>query len=146
MTATNHALAGAIIGALMPLEVAIPVALVSHFLLDAIPHYGILHEIRNGDSVYKTIVYSDTIIALFLGVIMLVLGKWSMFIGAAAGYFPDVMWVYFYFKHGRDMNIRPDNWFSRFHLGIQHEYPWGIYTELLVFAIMLPFFTSELLR
>ena len=41
MTATNHALTGALIGLSIgnPL-IAIPAALLSHFVLDALPHYG----------------------------------------------------------------------------------------------------------
>ena len=41
MTATNHALTGAIIGLSLsnPL-LAVPLALVSHFALDALPHFG----------------------------------------------------------------------------------------------------------
>ena len=41
MTATNHAITGALIGLLVGQPaVAIPAALVSHFVCDAIPHYG----------------------------------------------------------------------------------------------------------
>lgn len=146
MTATNHSLVGAIIGALMPLELAIPVALASHFVMDAIPHYAAEHEKRNSSSIYKAIVLSDTVMALVLGTIMILLGKWSMFIGAAAGFFPDVTVVYYYFKQGKNLDIKAENRFMRFHLGIQHEYPWGIYPELLVFAAMLPIFVNELLK
>jgi hypothetical protein len=41
MTATNHALTGALIGLLIgqPL-IALPAAFLSHFVCDAIPHYG----------------------------------------------------------------------------------------------------------
>ncbi len=41
MTATNHALTGALLGLIIgqPL-IALPVALLSHFVCDAIPHYG----------------------------------------------------------------------------------------------------------
>lgn len=41
MTATNHALTGALIGLVVGQPViAIPVAFLSHFVCDAIPHYG----------------------------------------------------------------------------------------------------------
>jgi len=41
MTATNHALTGAAIGLLVgePL-IAVPAAIASHFICDALPHYG----------------------------------------------------------------------------------------------------------
>lgn len=146
MTSTNHTLSGALIGAFLPLPVAVPVALVSHFLLDAIPHYAAKKEVRNTDSVYKTIIFSDTTIALFLGFIMIILGKWSMFIGAAAGYLPDVTIIYYYFKQGRNLDIKAENRFMRFHLGIQHEYPWGIIPELTLAVVMTPIFITQLLR
>ena len=41
MTATNHALSGALIGlAVMQPILALPLAFVSHFMLDAVPHFG----------------------------------------------------------------------------------------------------------
>lgn len=41
MTAINHALTGAVIGLVAGRpEIALPAALVSHFLCDAVPHYG----------------------------------------------------------------------------------------------------------
>ena len=40
MTATNHALTGAAIGFIVGVPaIAIPLALISHFVLDAIPHF-----------------------------------------------------------------------------------------------------------
>ncbi len=40
MTATNHAVTGAIIGLMLPHPlVAVPVAFLSHYALDAVPHY-----------------------------------------------------------------------------------------------------------
>lgn len=146
MTATNHAVAGAIIASFMPLPIAIPVAIASHFVLDVVPHYGIEHKLRNKSSIYKMIVFSDTALAVFFGLVMALMQEWTLLIGAAAGFFPDVTVVYYYFKHGKDMDIRAENKFMRFHLGIQHEYPGGIYPELLVFAIMLPIFVNELLK
>lgn len=40
MTATNHALTGAIIGFTVATPLAFVVAILSHFVLDAIPHFG----------------------------------------------------------------------------------------------------------
>ena len=40
MTATNHALTGAIIGFTVVAPLAFLVAILSHFVLDAIPHFG----------------------------------------------------------------------------------------------------------
>lgn len=41
MTATNHALTGTAIGLLVGVPIfALPFAFASHFILDALPHYG----------------------------------------------------------------------------------------------------------
>lgn len=40
MTATNHALTGAIIGLVVAHPVALPMAFLSHYALDAVPHFG----------------------------------------------------------------------------------------------------------
>jgi hypothetical protein len=40
MTLTNHLLTGAAIAKLLPSPVAIPIAFASHFVLDALPHFG----------------------------------------------------------------------------------------------------------
>lgn len=47
---TNHVLAGAAIGALVkhPLP-ALTLGVVSHLVMDAIPHWGLAHEDRQGD-------------------------------------------------------------------------------------------------
>lgn len=44
MTATNHALTGAVIGlAVRQPLLALPIAFLSHFVLDALPHFGSKH-------------------------------------------------------------------------------------------------------
>lgn len=40
MVATNHALTGAIIGLSIGSPIALPLAFLSHFVLDSIPHFG----------------------------------------------------------------------------------------------------------
>ena len=40
MTATNHALTGAVIGLVVASPLALPLAFLSHYVLDALPHYG----------------------------------------------------------------------------------------------------------
>ncbi len=50
MLVTNHVLAGAAIGALVkrPLP-ALALGVVSHLAMDAVPHWGLAHEDRQGD-------------------------------------------------------------------------------------------------
>lgn len=146
MTATNHALSGALIGAFLPLPVAIPVAIASHFVLDAVPHFSVNHHLRNKSSLYKTVVYTDTILALAVGAVAAIFQEWVMLLCGFLAYMPDIAVVDYYFRHGRDMDIKAENRFMRWHLGIQHEYPWGIFIEVPLTLIMLPIYISQLLK
>lgn len=147
MLATNHALSGALIGAVLPLPIAIPVAFASHFVLDALPHYGILPEHRNTSTRYKLIVFSDTFIALSIAAVAAVLQKWNMEITGWVAYSPDALWVAWYFAHGRDLHLKPNNAFMRFHISIQrYEREWGIIPDMIFVAILLPLFIIAVLR
>ena len=147
MLATNPALTGAIIGAYLPLPLAIPVAFASHFVLDAIPHYGIRHEQRNQSRTYRLIVYCDTFVALFIAFTAALLHKWHMEITGWIAWSPDFAWVIYYFAHGRNLHLKPKNWFMRFHMNIQwKEFPAGIFIELIMLAVLLPVYLSQVLQ
>lgn len=72
MTATNHALTGAIIGlSISNPIVAIPLAFASHFALDAIPHYRPLGSSHSDDEViaskkFMPILSTDALLCLVL--------------------------------------------------------------------------------
>jgi hypothetical protein len=145
--ATNHAFSGSIIGALLPLPVAIPAAFASHFLLDMLPHYGIDHNNRNSNSVYRLIVFSDTFIALSYAVAAAFLHKWSMEITGWIAWSPDLVWVIYFFVTGGNLHIKPKNRFMRFHMDIQrYERPWGIAVDLVFAAVLIPTGLHFLLR
>lgn len=147
MLATNHALTGAVIGAYLPLPIAVPAAFASHFVLDAIPHYGIKHGKRNHSRTYKLIVFCDTFVALSIAFTAALLHKWHMEITGWVAWSPDLLWVIYYFAHGRDLHLKPKNWFMRFHMDIQwSETPKGILVELVLLAILLPVYISQVLR
>ena len=145
MTATNHALTGAIIGAILPLPIAVPVAFISHFILDALPHYGIPLKQRNSSSSYKNIVKLDIVIALTVGVLAIIYGKWDMELAGWVAYSPDISWVVNYFKQSKSLNIKTSNWFMRFHRKIQWcEFSKGIYIEIALFLVLFPVFFALL--
>ena len=147
MLATNHAFAGSIIGAILPLPVAIPVAFASHFVMDALPHYGISHSKRNKHAVYRLIVFSDTFIALSYAAAATVLHKWNMEICGWVAWSPDLVWVVYYLTHNRDLHIKPKNSFMRFHKSIQrYERPWGIVIDLAFATVLIPLGLMYLLR
>lgn len=76
MRAINHALTGAIIGLTIaePL-VALPVALMSHFVLDAIPHYGESNPDTNAvlrSKSFKDALYVDAALCFVLVLVIVV--------------------------------------------------------------------------
>jgi hypothetical protein len=125
MTATNHALSGALIGAVItqPL-IALPLAFASHFVLDAIPHLGFDDHggHHKAKKMFAGMLLAD---AFFLSAVMV----WLFIIGAPLLVFaclflagsPDFIWAYRYiFKEKFGKKPEPvKNLFNRFHARIQ---------------------------
>lgn len=127
MTGLNHALTGAAIGlAVQQPLLVVALAIVSHFLLDMIPHFD--HEVyRYGGKYYKQIVTTDGVVA-FLAIIGLMFSLPELALPIGLGAFwavaPDIPWQYYY-THGR-----PKNWYFNFHSKIQwFERPPGLLVE-----------------
>jgi len=145
MTATNHALSGALIGAFLPLPIAVPLAFASHFILDALPHYGIARGLRDSSRSYRAIVLADVFVALSIGLAAIVFGKWRMEITGWVAYSPDITWVVQYART-RSLDLKDSNWFTRFHHRIQrYESQKGLFVELALFAALLPLFIMQIL-
>lgn len=143
MTITNHILAGSIIGLAVTNPVlAVALALASHFVMDALPHFG--YAGRKGYSevlkhklsyviAIATLVTSLTVI-LFLALN----GKWfAIFTGLVAAS-PDAVGLYNwlgYEKHGKKATGWLELVHVKFHRAIQWcERPWGVVVELIVFV------------
>ncbi len=136
MTATNHALTGALIGLTVNQPaVAILAALLSHFVLDALPHFGSVTDER---VLFKTKTFRNYLIAeaiicfLIVSVLFATHPKqWQLasicaFIAAA----PDLLSINHYLtvKTGR---IWKPNLYSRFASRIQwFERPIGGFVEV----------------
>ena len=127
MTAPNHALAGALIGlSIANPWLALPLAFLSHFVLDAIPHYdppGQDSSERISSKRFEKELYGQAIVC-FVIVLILVIAQPKQWLAAAFGAFlgasPDLFWVprFLYVKWtGRDKDLR--NPFLRFHSLIQ---------------------------
>jgi hypothetical protein len=159
MTATNHALTGAAIAMLVKRpELAIPAAFLSHFVLDALPHYNPPNMNKNfknyQDAWNKKLKFKSfriifaTDMLLFLVVLLAVpllapsqVSPLTVFFSAVAGAAPD-------FDGGLRFLLRQsgilrkqakeNDWFSRYHLAVQWmEQPWGIYVELVWLVFIL---------
>jgi hypothetical protein len=128
MTGINHVLTGAAIALAVrePFLVA-PLAVASHFVLDAIPHFD--HPLyQHGSKYFARIMATDGLISI-LAVVGLMAAMPSLAgvtaLGAFCAILPDFFWLYYYTHN------RPQWWFFRFHTKIQwFERPPGAFVEL----------------
>lgn len=124
MTATNHAVTGAVIAiAVKKPELAIPLAFLSHFAIDVIPHF----EARDlPEKFSRLFIFSDALIAAILTIFITFIFNvrvpaWLIFICSAVAVSPDFMWAYRFFRL-KDMDKvfkEPMSWIARLHLDIQ---------------------------
>lgn len=147
MRAINHALTGAVIGiASGNAWLAVPVALASHFALDAIPHYGDGHTEPDGPSFTYTLII-DGLVCI---VLVIVLASWQPMhwqLAAVCAFLatsPDLMWIGRYRNARRGLKPPKFNPLMRFHSQIQWfqrpvgavvEMAWGVGIAWLLYAI-----------
>ncbi len=135
MTATNHMIMGAIIVAVIPHPIlSLPLAFLSHFVLDSLPHAG--GEVKQGWCYIKTVWVIDFILLLtLLGFIYFVKdGSLYVVAGAMLAESPDIAWVYRYAWLEKWGKVAPRklNAFNRFHSKIQkYEFEKGMYIEIV---------------
>lgn len=149
MTATNHALTGSLLGLIIgePL-LAIPAAFVSHFVCDALPHYG---SADPPDKVLKTNRFRNYLMveASLCGLLVLVLmftrpEHWLLAsICAFTAASPDFFWLPRYLKTRAGRKWQPGV-FSKFAREIQwFQRPIGAVVEVAWFSgcivLLLPF-------
>lgn len=141
MIGFNHAATGALIGKFLPWPIALPLAFVSHFALDSLPHYGIEHVKRDKSKAWKIIYLVDFVLAWGLAVLAIRWGRYDMFICGLVSCSPDFFWVLRVVKtHSFNLSANKSR-FTKWHAKIQHyERPWGIYLELPLAAILFYFF------
>lgn len=144
MTATNHMLTGAVIAAAVQQPIlVVPLAFLSHFVLDAFPHFGVEESdsaARNNHPLFRAVLTIDLII-LFLALIFVPIlfhqgvSWWILLLGMLAAYAPDVVWLsHFYHDHKGHIRKEPIR-LTKFHQKIQwFERPPGLITEIIWFA------------
>lgn len=133
MTATNHTLTGAVIGAAIPNPIiAIPLAFLSHFVLDAIPHFD--GKIDHGSTkfMYYLAIDCGLALALLITIFGLRLDNWPLLIACGvAGASPDLMWFSRWWNETRGKDNKPMGKFRKFHAKIQwSETQQGILLEI----------------
>lgn len=138
MTATNHALTGAIIGLAVgqPL-IAVPAAFASHFVCDALPHYGSADPkgvLRTKG--FRDYLLTEATLCLLLVVVLCLTRPEHWMLGAVCAFLaasPDFLWINRYIKL-RDGREWHPNVFSRFAIRIQwFQKPVGAVFEVIWF-------------
>lgn len=146
MTATNHALSGAVIGLVIHQPViALPLAFASHFALDSIPHFGIrFSESSSHRKLFHGYLLADaTLLAGIIGFLILTNAGWLVLACLVLAGSPDFVQAYKYlFKADFRRMPSQNHWFTKFHKNIQRsETPKGIFVEtplaILLFVIIL---------
>jgi hypothetical protein len=155
MTATNHALTGALIAIVVkePLP-AVVLAFLAHFILDAIPHLGFGKSaliLNLNPKFFKVLKFDVLFAAILLVAIPLILKDkvaiWQTFICMFACMSPDLVWGWRFLNELKNKKVRPKNWFSRFHSWIQwSETPDGGYVEAVWLVSILFIIISQSLR
>lgn len=137
MIGFNHALTGALIAKIVPWPIALPLAVVSHFLLDMMPHYGIPARRRNSSKFWRYFFTLDFIASLGLGAWAIYFHHYAMFFCGLAGTMPDFVWVaHVIKKHSFDFSA-VETRYEKWHIRIQrYEFPKGLWIELPLAAVL----------
>lgn len=145
MTMTNHFMTGALVAVVFRRpEIALPVAFLSHFAIDALPHYGYGHidpKERDGKQrfIFKQALDAYTALGLFWLVPYLLRNYQAPIVTSGcmlAAFIPDVIWTFHFVKAQRGHGYPELIWFNKVHKKIQWcERSWGIYVEAMWFAI-----------
>lgn len=120
MTATNHVITGALIGLTVHNPfIALPAAFLSHFILDALPHYG---NNNHTGRLFIGVLLSDSAVAGSYLLMLLILQPqyWLLAItcGIAAAS-PDLMWLSGWIREMRGLALKKRGPIRLFHKNIQ---------------------------
>lgn len=147
MTATNHGLAGALIGlAVTQPAIALPLAFASHFALDSVPHFGIqFYESEKKKKLFHRYLLVDALLLSILIISLYLAGAgWLVFACLFLAGCPDFVQAYKYiFQPKFRAHPTQEHWFTRFHKNIQKsETEKGIFIEAplaVVFSLLIAY-------
>lgn len=137
MTLTNHALTGSVVGLVIdnPL-VAIPVAFASHFICDAIPHFGLGSSTEIlGSANFRRYLVTDALLCVGLVIVLAVTRPEHWLLAAVCAFLatsPDMAWLPGWLRTRRGLAFKSErpNLFMRFAARIQwYEKPLGALVE-----------------
>ncbi|MGH7157086.1 MAG: hypothetical protein ACREGG_03190 [Candidatus Saccharimonadales bacterium] len=142
MTGLNHAATGALVAAAINKPIiALPAALLSHFVADVVPHWNYRIPIKNGRIKGMSI---DLVLSLALLVVLALTvdaKPWLVFLGGLLAISPDIMWLEYFLTGRPSIKGNPKRLINRlrqFHLWIQtSETDRGIWVEAVWFVLMI---------
>lgn len=145
MIALNHMLTGTAIAlAVRQPALVVPLAFLSHFVLDATPHFGGLPFYEYGHKYFPLAMVADGILSVSsVTTVMLLQPLLAPVIGLGAFFaiLPDVFWLYYYTQG------RPKFWFFTFHQKIQwFERPPGLIVEAAYLVFISTVITALIWR
>jgi hypothetical protein len=147
MTATNHALTGALVGFIIGQPaIALPVAFASHYVCDALPHFGLDDEALLRTRLFRNYLIFEASLCVTLVLVLAIMRPEHWFLAAVCAFLatsPDLFWINHYVKERAGKVWRP-GWHSKFAGGIQwFERPIGAATEAAWFIgaiiLLVPF-------
>lgn len=150
MTATNHALTGAVIGILVGQPwIAVPAAVASHFVCDAIPHFKVNLPDKTllKTKGFRNYLIVDGSLCVLLVACLAVFQPQHWFLASVCAFLatsPDLFSINKYIKMRSGQRWRP-NAYSKFADGIQwFSRPVGAVVEItwlvMALTILIPFF------
>ncbi len=148
MTGTNHFLTGGLIGLTITNPfAAVPLAFLSHFVLDALPHFGVKFDksIGRRPEIFTTVTRIDTFIALALLAFAFMAQPWLVGVCMLVALSPDFVWLYKFSIQEQFGKLppAPKGRLSQFHKDIQrYEFKSGIYIELVIGVVLAAMFWS----
>lgn len=143
MTGFSHATTGVVIAlAVHNPALALPLAFASHFVLDAVPHYGD-EKLDGTNKAFRRFILIDAIAGFGISILMFVLmpeHRVLIALCAAMATIPDLMWLPNHIRQTKNLPSKPHNRLMRWHHRIQFEHPvWGILAEGIWLAAMISF-------
>ena len=149
MTASSHALAGGAIGFVITNPVvALPLAFISHFVLDLLPHFGFATptDRKRHPRLQRTYLLIEAIFPLSFFTTLLFLGApWLVIAAALISIAPDLIWPYKFFVASKPDSLstpgqhtREEGLYSYWHKRIQKfESIQGGIVELLFSGVLI---------
>ncbi len=141
MTASNHVLTGMVIGSAIsnPL-IAIPVAFLSHFAIDALPHFAIKNQ-KDSTFLYYLSIDSGIAAGLILSVFLLQPSNWLLVIASGiACASPDLMWMPDWLRTISEKKQKKPGLIKKFHAKVQWAERYdriGLVIEVIWFGFMM---------